>query len=280
MTVREAQTLGSSLLRHAAIESADLDTDVLLTAVLKATREVLYAHAERRLTAAQERRFRLLLDRRKRREPIAYILGEKEFWMRPFFVTRDTLIPRPETELLVEEALRHLPMDRSATVADVGTGSGCVGITLIRERPHVRVLATDISERALSMARKNAHALRAASRITFLHGNLLEPLRGHHVDLIVANLPYVPAEEVTQNPDLAYEPLIALRGQMTPERTFGLFLHQWYEREDRPVAILEIHPQQTPIFLKESSRIGVSVAVKKDLAGRERIVVLSYQPLR
>ena len=142
-------------------------------------------------------RFLPVIERRARREPIAYIVGEREFYGRSFLVSPGVLIPRPETELVVEEALAALAgagTSNSAcqppTVVDVGTGSGCLAITLALERPGARVIATDISEPALAVARQNACRLDAGDRVTFMHGAFLAQTEGA-VDLIVANPPYV-----------------------------------------------------------------------------------------
>jgi release factor glutamine methyltransferase len=132
-----------------------------------------------------------LVDRRCRREPIAYILGEREFWGRPFEVTPDVLIPRPETELIVEEALELFPPGRApGIIVDVGTGSGCLAVALALEFPHARVIATDISAAALAVARRNADTNGVAGRIDFRMGNLLDPV-SEIADLIVSNPPYV-----------------------------------------------------------------------------------------
>ena len=156
------------------------------------------------------------IDRRCRREPVAYIIGEREFYGRPFRVTRAVLIPRPETELLVEEAIAALTAlvgdERSASplVVDVGTGSGCIAVTIALERPSARVIATEISEAALAVARDNADRLGAAGRVEFRAGSLLAGLSAAP-DLIVSNPPYVserdrwslPAEVRDFEPDLA-----------------------------------------------------------------------------
>lgn len=136
-------------------------------------------------------RFLSLVDRRARREPVAYILGEREFYGRPFRVTRDVLIPRPETELVVEESLRCLQRRRGVvSVVDVGTGSGCIAITVALEAPETRVVATDISKPALEVARENARRLRADNRVAFRHGAFLAGSTTP-VDLIVSNPPYI-----------------------------------------------------------------------------------------
>lgn len=168
-------------------------------------------------------RFLPLIDRRAGREPVAYLTGEREFYGRPFTVTRDVLIPRPETELVVDEALRCLGVVasgfsrtdpvRSALIADIGTGSGCLAVTLALECPSAQVVATDLSRNALEVAEDNARRLDAVDRITFRHGSYLAGAAGP-IDLIVANPPYVAGRDRDSLPrDVAdYEPAQALFG--------------------------------------------------------------------
>jgi release factor glutamine methyltransferase len=165
-----------------------------------------------------DRRYCALIDRRAAREPVAYIIGHREFWGLEFEVTRDVLIPRPETELIVEEALAlvrsgavaHTPSD-ALTIIDVGTGSGCLAIALAHELPHARVIAIDVSTAALHVAKRNADRHGVSPRIAWHAGSVLEPI-DRPVDLIVSNPPYVPLGDApTLPPDVRdYEPPVAL----------------------------------------------------------------------
>lgn len=274
MTVRDALTWLTESFRLHGITSAELDAELLVAAALRTSREELFARPERVIAPSKKGLLRGFLKRRTNHEPVAYITRRKAFYGRVFSVNEHVLIPRPETEQLVEDAVSRLEENASVTIADIGTGSGCIAVTLAKERPKSRIIAVDLSRGALAVAQANAEEHRARSRITFLHGNLLEPIAGRHVDLVVANLPYVPDHEVRANPDLAYEPLLALRGQIGPDRTLKSFLDQWYAREDRPPCILEIHPNQAERLTAENEKIGVHVSIKKDLAGRDRIAVL------
>ncbi len=154
------------------------------------------------------RRFDGLVARRARREPAAYLLGEREFRSLPFRVTPAVLVPRPETEHLVEAALAALPAGGSPLVVDVGTGSGCIAIALAVERPRARVVGVDLSAAALEVARDNARRHGVADRVRFLRGDLLEAVRGP-VDLVLSNPPYV-GEGETVEPECRYEPREAL----------------------------------------------------------------------
>lgn len=156
-------------------------------------------------------RFLPLIDRRARREPVAYIVNEREFYGRVFKVTRDVLIPRAETELVVDEALKQKDAGSRFTIVDVGTGSGCIAITLALEAPDARVVATDLSEPALEVARENARRLGAADRVHFRHGEFLAGAVTP-VDMIVSNPPYISeSDRGTLMPEVAeFEPQPAL----------------------------------------------------------------------
>ena len=188
-----------------------LDAHVLLCALLGVDRAALIAHPETALTDDQAAAFADYVARCAAGEPVAYILGRRAFYDRDFTVTPDVLIPRPETELLLEQALDWTG-DRSLTAADIGTGSGALAVTLAALRPNITVHAVDASAAALAVARINAE--RYGAPVTFQQGDLLKPLidAGIKLDLIMANLPYIPSGDL---PDLAvsrYEPLTALDG--------------------------------------------------------------------
>ena len=170
--------------------SPRLDAEMLLMHVCGIDRASVIAHPETDLEARQQDRLHELLTRRSHGEPIAYLTGHREFWSLDFTVTPATLIPRPETELLVERALAHLPTDVSCKLADLGTGCGAIALALAIERPQCRVVATDISTDALAVAHLNAQRHRVAN-IEFRHGRWFLPLAGERFDMIVSNPPYV-----------------------------------------------------------------------------------------
>lgn len=189
--------------------SARLDVELLLGHSLGKTRSFLMAWPEHRPETIQLEHFETLLQRRLRGEPIAHLIGEREFWSLTLRVTPATLIPRPETEHLVEQALTHIPVDRELRIADLGTGSGAIAIAIAHERPRCRITAIDNSPEALNIARENAerHGLK---NITFRHGNWLEGDTSHY-DVIVANPPYVRNDDPhLQEDGLPFEPLAAL----------------------------------------------------------------------
>ncbi len=277
MTVHEALGEGIKALRYLAIPTAELDAEVLLMHCLRTSHTDLLERPARIVAPSKLALYQEAILRRGEHEPVAYLTGRKEFFGREFVVTRDVLIPRPESELLVEEALRRIPPDRHAVVADIGTGSGCLGVTIAAERPRAQVIATDISREALRIAHTNAIRHRVVSRIEFVAGDFLHAVVRRHLDLVVANLPYVPEHEVRSNPDLLYEPIMALRGRFGPAITLATFLAQWYERSQRPVTLIEIHPDQAGQVLRENDKIGVAVRLLKDLAGRDRLCILEVR---
>ncbi len=194
-----------------------LDAEVLLAETLGMDRVGLYTHFDQPLKPDELARFKKLILRRLRREPVAYILGKREFWSLPFKVTPDVLIPRPETEILVAEALKsqaHLD-GKVLRILEIGTGSGAISIALAKGLPTARVVATDLSAKALSVAEENALQNGVREQIHFLQGDLFQPLpKGERFDLIVTNPPYIPREQFPSlMPEVRdFEPRIALDG--------------------------------------------------------------------
>jgi release factor glutamine methyltransferase len=213
--VTAAATLGAALDEAARVlapasPTARLDAEVLLMHVLEVGRPALITRASEALGPHRYESYRQLIARRATGEPVAYITGVREFWSLPIRVTPDVLIPRPETETLVECALARIPRDSAGTIADLGTGSGAVAIALAHERLHAKVFATDSSPAALEVARDNAHRLRLAN-IEFHLGDWLAPLAGRRFDVIVSNPPYVRADDPhLRQGDVRFEPQAAL----------------------------------------------------------------------
>jgi release factor glutamine methyltransferase len=222
LTARQALVLGSRRLARAGVVSPQLDMSLLLARVLGIDRLGLYVDLDRPLTEAEREEARALLARRVRREPMAYILGEKEFFGLALEVGPDVLVPRPETEHLVEAAIAWLEAERErrpeALAADIGTGSGAIAIAVASRCPWSRWIATDLSPAALAVARRNAERHGVADRVEFREGNLLEPLepeaQAAGLDAILSNPPYVAeADRATLAPDVAeWEPAGALFG--------------------------------------------------------------------
>jgi len=185
-----------------------LDAELLLCAVCGIDRSAVTCDQSLVLTNRQRDFFSTLINRRAAGEPIAYLLQRKEFWSQELLVSPEVLIPRPETELLVEQALEHLP-DQPCNVADLGTGSGAIALAIASERPNVQVTATDISQSALEVAMKNAVRL-GVQNVTFRQGDWFTPLADQHYRLIVSNPPYVRVGDPRLEVGTLYEPVDAL----------------------------------------------------------------------
>lgn len=189
-------------------DSPRLDAEILLGMVLGRTRSGLIAHGDERLAPHTERAFSSLLEARCRGMPVAYLTGSREFWSLSLAVTPAVLVPRPETELLVELALAHLPVDRECAVLDLGTGSGAIALAIAKERPRARVTGTDVSQPALDIAAGNSKRL-GLSQIVWRQGSWFDAVPGQRFDYIVANPPYVAANDPALQ-SLHAEPLLAL----------------------------------------------------------------------
>lgn len=198
-----------TILRQATATLGDrLEAELLLAHALDVNRAWFFAHADDAADAVATDRFNSLVCRRAAGEPIAYIMGTRDFWSLTLEVTQATLIPRPETELLVELALERLP--QGGRVVDLGTGSGAIALAIAKERPDAMVFAIDASAEALSVARRNAHRL-GLERVSFAHGDWLGPLAGERFDLIVSNPPYIESDDLhLREGDLRFEPITAL----------------------------------------------------------------------
>jgi release factor glutamine methyltransferase len=193
------------------IESARLDAELLATRAFSRSRVELYTHYDQPLDEAELASYRALVQRRLAGEPVAYILGRKEFWSIDFEVDARVLVPRPDTETLVEQGLEILAkLDKPARIADIGTGSGAIAIALKKERPADDIVAVDASPDALAVAQANATRLKLP--VTFLQGDLVSPLEGRF-DLIVSNPPYIPSKDIdTLSAEVRSEPRMALDG--------------------------------------------------------------------
>ncbi|MFQ5916248.1 MAG: peptide chain release factor N(5)-glutamine methyltransferase [Candidatus Binatia bacterium] len=288
-TVLQALREGTGSLGRLGIESARLDAEVLLGFVLGGGREQIYLNYEMPLKSHDKEWYLRLLQRRARGEPIAYITGHREFWSLDFFVTPDVLVPRAETELLVEATLGQIEetasrdsskiLERNFQVLDLGTGSGAIGVSLTKERRDVEVWATDLSPKALEIARANADRHGVKDRIRFVEGDLFEPVERQcgFFHGVVSNPPYVRRSEMEfLSPEVReWEPKVALDGG--PD---GLDFHRRIIQQghlylkDGGFMVLEIAPDmgEEVCRLLESAGRYSEGSIHRDLAGRNRIV--------
>ncbi len=214
MSITIADGLQQTIKQLLDVDQAKLEAELLMAHVLNQPRSYLYAHGDELLTTSQEKILHQLLARRNAQEPLAYILGEREFWSLTFKITPATLIPRPETELIVETVLNLIDATQTAVkVADLGTGSGAIAIALAHERPRWQIYATDQSVTALQVAEENAKRLLGSSKLqlAFICGNWCTALPCSEFDVIVSNPPYIAATEWDKYAQgLQYEPKDAL----------------------------------------------------------------------
>jgi len=268
-----------------------LDTGIILSFVLKKSKEFLYTYPEHELTKTQEKKFQQLIKRRAKGEPVAYLIGEKEFYGRKFKVNKNVLIPRPETELLVEETKKEIKKKRPSTslrtrnkeniqiIADIGTGSGAIAVTLAKKvenansRIRAQILATDSCARALKVAKENAKTYSVLSKIKFYQGNLLEPINNQKIQILVANLPYLDPKWKTKS--ISFEPSKALFTNEKGLKLYRLLLEQITANKFKPkIMLFEFDPRQKTDFKKLIKKLlpKAKVLFIKDLCNRDRVV--------
>jgi len=325
MEIREILRAAAKKLKQAKIKNPSLETEILLSFILKKRREYILTHLERKLTKNQTGKYFKLLEGRIKGEPVAYLTGHKEFYGLDFMVNKNVLVPRPETELMVDEALHlisqisyrksHISYPPSLanpeysggagiSLIDIGTGSGCIIITLSkilesklptlptgRQVTNYQLLATDISKSALTIASKNAKLHKVDKKIKFIHGNLLSPLIRNSKILIpnskviiLANLPYV-WRKWKNNPSrdaicLKFEPKIALftgeNGLQVYKKLFKQIIKLQKRHKVNITCLLEFDPRQTVLVKKLIKQYfsKAELQIKKDLAGRNRLIII------
>ena len=265
---------------------------------MRMPRQDLFANQETEVSAQQEQELAEIIERRRKREPLAYILGYKEFYGITLLVNSNVLIPRPETESMVEHALFMALMGMETAelvIADVGTGTGAIAINLAIHLPAAQIYAMDLTDEVLDVASYNVRAHNVADRITLLKGDLLEPLP-QPVDLIVANLPYVPSQRIpTLQPEIQWEPRHALDGgeegldqiRRLLEQAAGSPLEDGDggqvpgrlpgRLKDNGIILLELDPEQVPAVKEMADRLfpGAETSVEPDISQRDRIFVIN-----
>ncbi|NBD13196.1 MULTISPECIES: peptide chain release factor N(5)-glutamine methyltransferase [Corallococcus] len=274
-TIRRVLTWTTQHFEKRQVDAPRLTTEILLAHVLKTGRVRLYVDLDRPLTKDELGAFRALIERRLAGEPTNYLTGAKEFYNRPFKVDARVLIPRPETELLVEAVLHAVPKDAPSRVLDVCTGSGCIAISVAAERPQATVLATDLSKDACALARENAQALGVGERVRVLEGDLFAPLPPDATfRVVVSNPPYIDSGDIAGlSAEVRREPRLALDGG--PDGLAALRrVIQGARRVLEPGGLLalEMGETQGSAVLELLRAAGYADArVEKDLERRERM---------
>ncbi len=279
MTIKQVLSRAREILVANNIEDSTLESELLLRHALNISQVELYLEIERELSLEQDKKFWHLIKRRLNHEPTAYITGHREFYGLDFYVDPDVLIPRPESELLVEKTLELAQNHAVCTIAEVGTGCGAIAISLALNLPQAKIYATDISAAALKVALFNCQKHGVVNRVRLLEGDMLDPLP-EPVDLVVANLPYVRESELTQINTPNFEPSLALNGGSDGlERIRQLC----YQISDNPRSLscllLEIGKDQgrtVTTFLHSLFPLA-TIELIPDLSGIDRVVSLSLR---
>jgi release factor glutamine methyltransferase len=273
---KEALARAREILTDNDIDDASLEGEILLRHVLGINRAQLFADLDSDISPSDIKILMKLVKRRAKGEPYAYITGSKEFYGLEFIVNRDVLIPRPETELLVEQAISLCRSYKYSRLADVGTGCGAIAVSLAVNLSSVRIYATDISAKALEVAGQNCMKHGVAGRITLLPGDMLEPL-SESVDLIIANLPYVKESDIPDAGPLSFEPELALNGGEKGLDKIEKLCRQAGEKlKSKGSLLLEIGQGQAEEVKAILHKYYPSalIEVNNDLAGIERVVNL------
>ena len=227
------------------IKNAELDCEIMLSKVLKVTRENLLINLDKKLSENELSSFFKYVERRKKKEPIAYIIGHKDFWNKRFYVNQKVLIPRPDTETLVEETLKYIPYNKSIRIIDVGTGSGCILLSILSERKKCFGVGVDISKEAINIAKFNAKIQQLENRSIFLNADVDKIFAGKY-DLIVSNPPYINRNKIKylEEDVRLFEPSLALDGGVTG------------------ISVIELLIKKSSILLKKSGKMIIEIESK------------------
>ncbi len=270
-------------LEAAGIPDARLEAEVLVMNVMRMARQNIFGEQDTEVSEEQQAALDELLGRRYNREPLAYLLGQREFYGINVMLTPAVLIPRPETEGLVEHALFMALMGMESTdliIADVGTGSGAIAINLAIHLPAAKIFAVDVADEVLDVAAFNIRAHGVSERVTLGIGDLLEPVP-EPIDLIVANLPYIPTDRIsTLQPEVQQEPALALDGGPDGLDLIRRLLTQAESKlKDSGIILLEMDPDQIPVVQELAIQHFPegSTSVEEDLAGMDRILTIYRQ---
>ena len=267
---------GENFLKKSNIKSPNLDTELILSKIINKKREEILLNSKNKLKNTDLKKFKSYLLRRYHKEPMAYILGYKHFWKHKFLTNKSVLIPRPDTELIVEETLKHLPIDKSKKILDVGTGSGCIVVSLIKERPKCVATAIDISRKAINVAKTNAKLHQLENKINFINIDI-DKYKSYNYDLIISNPPYINSIELNRLDDdiKSHEPMLALSGGLDGFRDLKkVIIKSKKLLKINGKLILEIGYRQKNQCSKILKENGYFInRISKDLSGKDRCIV-------
>ena len=266
----------SGKLKIKNIKSFRLDSELLLAKTLGISREEVLLNLDKKINQSDIKKYDFYVNLRNQYKPISQIINYKFFWKYKFFVNKDVLIPRPETELIIEKILKILPKKSEKNILEIGTGSGCIAISLIKERPNCRIVAIDKSLKAIKVARKNAEIHQVGKKVNFLNIDIDKYL-GNKYDLVVSNPPYIKNSELLSlDRDVRfYEPKIALSGGFSGLETFLKIINKCKKLlKKNGTLVLEIGERQGIELKKnlESNEFN-QIKIYKDLSGKDRCLV-------
>ena len=266
----------SGKLKIKNIKSFRLDSELLLAKTLGISREEVLLNLDKKINQSDIKKYDFYVNLRNQYKPISQIINYKFFWKYKFFVNKDVLIPRPETELIIEKILKILPKKSEKNILEIGTGSGCIAISLIKERPNCRIVAIDKSLKAIKVARKNAEIHQVGKKVNFLNIDI-DKYFGNKYDLIVSNPPYIKNSELLSlDKDVRlYEPKIALSGGFSGLEIFFKIINKCKKLlKKNGTLILEIGQRQSK-ELKKNLELNEfnQIKVYKDLSGKDRCLI-------
>jgi len=276
MKYQEILNEGSKILKLNDIRSYNLDSEILLSSTLKLDRSQLLLNLDKRIENQEKKIFFNFIERRSKNEPIAYITGYKEFWKSKFKVNKNVLIPRPDTETIIEQVLNELDINSSKKILDIGTGSGCIIISILNERKKCFGVGIDISKNAVKLAKYNAKIQHIDNRIKFLNSDI-DNFCGHKYDLIISNPPYIKHHEINglEKDIKNHEPKVALDGGIDGYNKIRLIIEKSSTLIKKTGKLfLELGINQTRETLKILNLNGFyKTKVIKDLASKNRCIV-------
>lgn len=273
-TIREALIYGKNFLKKNNIETYLLDAELLLMFAIKKDKTYLYAYPEYVLKENEENLYIKNLKERARRTPVAYIIKEKEFYGEKFIVEKGVFCPRPETELIIDEAKKIFDQKNKLVIYEIGSGTGIISVTLARIFRNSVVYCSDINEKALEVTKKNAELHGVQKRVNIFKGAFFEPVRNKKFDLIVSNPPYLSKEDYLEaEPEVRKEPKKALMSKEKGLWTIKKILREskLYLKEDGYI-LLEIGNSQGEYIKNYAEKIGFKTTIKQDLNGFDRII--------
>ena len=276
MNYYEILRKGESFLKKNKIKNPFLDSELILSKVVNRKREEILLNASKMLKNTDIKKFNNYFLRRYQKEPMAYILGYKHFWKYKFLTNKSVLIPRPDTELLIEETLKYLPINKSKKILDIGTGSGCIVVSLLKERPKCIATAIDLSKKAINVAKTNAKLHHLENKINFINIDI-DKYKSYNYDLIISNPPYINCIELNRLDDdiKFHEPKLALSGGSDGLRDLKkIILKSKKLLKIKGKLILEIGYKQKNQCVKilNENKFYIN-KISKDLSGKDRCII-------